>query len=559
MAIRLKIKKAQPSAINCTHSPLVPCNPFPEIPDPFGYGQRAVDYIRSLKHPKSTLPGQTFQLDPWAEEIVRRIYGPCDPDGSRIVQTVVILLPRGNRKTTLGAALSLLHTDGPEAVPGGEVLFAAADQKQAKIGLREATGIVDASGFNVWRKGGGTWKNADCIKVQEYLNRVAFPNGSWLEAIASDAGTQHGRTPAFALLDEIHAWPKRDLWDVIATGSAKVSNSLRVVITTSGAGRETIAWEVIDYARKVDRGEIEDPATLPILYEAAPDADWQDEALWHAVNPGMAYGYPSLKGLRQLAKEAQHKPAELAAFKQLHLNIWQAHGLHGFVDMQTYDVGASPFQLDELKGQPCWLGVDLSSTSDLTVIVAAWRDGHGGYIVHPWFFCPGDNLERRQAQSGHPYVKWAQAGHLTATPGNVVDYDFVEDRIRRIARDYDVREIALDPALAARTISNLLNDGLPVIEFRQGFFTMAPAIAELERAILAGKLQHGGHPVLRWNFDNIVVEMDAAGNKKFTKGKAKDKIDGAVATAMAVARAATGEDQRSVYETDDRPDGLLVW
>ncbi|MBN8999562.1 MAG: terminase large subunit, partial [Rhizobiales bacterium] len=122
------------------------------IPDPFGYGQRAVDYLRSLKHPKSRLPDKAFQLDPWQENIVRRIYGPCDDQGNRVVRNVVILLPRGNRKTSLGAALSLLHTDGPEATPNGEVIFAAADQKQAKLGFREVEGIIGAGGY-MWRKG----------------------------------------------------------------------------------------------------------------------------------------------------------------------------------------------------------------------------------------------------------------------------------------------------------------------------------------------------------------------------------------------------------------------
>ena len=538
-----------------------PVNPFPEIPDPFGYGQRAVDFLRSLKHPKSRLPDKAFRLDPWQEEIVRKIYGPCDEFGNRIVRNVYIMLPRGNRKTSLGAALALLHTMGPEAVPGGEVLFAAADQKQAKIGFNEAEGIIGAGDESLWRKGQASrrFDAADTIKLQGYKNRIAFPNGSFLEALSNDAGTQHGRTPVFALCDEIHAWKKRDLWDVIRTGLVKVPNSLLVVITTAGRGSENIAFEVIDYARRVAKGEIDDPATLPILYEAPRDCDWRDEAVWRAVNPGMAYGYPDLAGLRQLAREAALRPSDREAFRQLHLNIWLDHSADPFVDMLVYDEGRGEVDLDDFEAEqrPCWLGVDLSSNSDLTVVVACWGNAEDGYTVWPWFFCPEDNLRRRADRDGVPYPRWAEEGFITPTPGNVIDFRIVEDQIRELCARFNVREIAFDPHLARNTLNNLLEDGLPAVEMRQGWVTMAPAVKELERAIVGRRFRHGGHPILRWHFDNIAVETDKAGNRQFHKGKSKDRIDGAVACAMAVARCAAGDTGRSSY--DDFTGDIEEW
>jgi phage terminase large subunit-like protein len=140
-----------------------------------------------------------------------------------------------------------------------------------------------------------------------------------------------------------------------------------------------------------------------------------------------------------------------------------------------------------------------------------------------------------------------------------VDFRAVEGCIRDLCERFDVREIAFDPHLARVMMSNLADDGFPAVEMRQGWITMAPAVKELERAIVGGRFRHGGHPVLRWNFDNISVETDKAGNKSFHKGKSKDRIDGAQAAAMAVGRAAVGEDTRSIYDTDDRPEGLLVF
>jgi len=548
-------------AIKIIKKKTAPQNTFPDIPDPFGYGERAVRWLRGLKHPKSRLPDHAFQLDLWQEQIVRRIYGPCDEFGNRIVRNVIMLLPRGNRKTSLGAALSLLHTMGPEAIAGSEIIFAAADRKQAKIGLHEAQGIIQAGDEELWRKGQASrrYDGANMIRLQDYKNRISFPNGSFLEALSNDVGTQHGRTPVFALVDELHAWKKRDLWDVIKTGLVKVPNSLSVVITTAGRGQENIAHDVIDYARKVARGETQDPATLPILFETPRDADWRHETVWRAANPGLAHGYPDIKGLRQLAREAMQRPGERDAFCQLHLNMWLDHSETPFVDMAVYDQGSEPIELEYLGSEPCWLGVDLSSNSDLTVIVACWSDGNGGYVVRPWFFCPADNLKRRADKDGVPYPLWAEQGFIIPTPGNVVDFRVVENTIRDLCQRFDVREIAFDPHLARNMLSNLREDGFPAIEMRQGWVTMAPAIKELERAIIAGKFQHGDNPILRWNFDNIATETDKAGNIAFNKGKSRDRIDGAVACAMAVGRAFAGNDGNSVYDSDDRPEGLLIW
>jgi phage terminase large subunit-like protein len=229
-----------------------------------------------------------------------------------------------------------------------------------------------------------------------------------------------------------------------------------------------------------------------------------------------------------------------------------------FVEMAVYDEGAAPIDWDALKGQPCWLGVDLSSNSDLTVIVAAWRAGDDGYIVRPWFFCPKDNLRRRADKDRVPYPQWATEGYITPTPGNVVDFRIVEDKIRELCSEYEVREIAFDPHLARNMLNNLLEDGYPAIEMRQGWVTMAPAAKELERAIIGRRFQHGGNPVLRWNFDNIAIETDKAGNRSFHKGKSRDRIDGAVAAAMAVARASAGDGGSIYNDLSARPEGILV-
>jgi phage terminase large subunit-like protein len=510
------------------------------IDDPLGYGQRAVDFLLKLKHPKSKLHGRAFQLDSWVERLVRRIYGPRDADGQRQVRTVFAMVPRGNRKTSIGAALVCLHTFGPERVPNGQVVSAAADAKQALIAYDEALGIVQAMP-----------SVASKLQIRVGTHKIKHPRkGATYESISSDGATQHGRTVNFLLSDEIHAWRKRDLWEALKTSLAKTAESLHVITTTAGRGEENLAFDLVSYARKVASGEIDDPTFLPVLFEPDEGDDWRDEAVWHKVNPGLALGYPDLKGLRAMAREAENRPADRDAFRQYHLNFWPDHSSSPFVEMATYDAGAEAF---ETSG-PCWLGVDMSSSIDLSVVVAAWRKGEG-YIVKPWFFCPSDNLRERQEQSGAPYVRWAEQGLIEATPGNVIDHRAVEARIRAICQQYHVAEIAFDPAFAVSIMGNLSDDGFPVVEFRQGALTMMPAIAELERAIIARRFHHGGHPILRFCFGNVEVQTNSHGHKvRFHKSKQWASIDGAVAAAMAVARAMHGQSARSVYE--DR--GLLI-
>jgi phage terminase large subunit-like protein len=498
-----------------------------------------VDFLGKLKHPKSTAPGRRFTLADFQERIIRRIYGPRKADGTRKVKTVFLMIGRGGRKTALGAGLSLLHFIGPERTPGGLVLNAASDRDQARLAFEEAA-LILREDPRIETK----------LAFQDYRHRINHPkSGTVLRAVSSDAGRQHGTTPAFALVDELHAHRNRDLWDVIRTGLVKTPGSLLVVTTTAGRGQNSIAWDIYDYARKVALGEVEDEGFLPILFEADKDADFLDEAEWAWANPGLADGFPDIEGLRQLAREAENRPSDREAFRQLHMNVWLDHSSDPFVDMAVYDKGNRPVDLDAMEGLPCYIGVDLSSVSDLTAVVACWKGEGGSLFVTPFFFCPGDNLRRRSDRDLVPYAAWAEAGFITPTPGDAIDERAVEDKIRELCERFDVREIAFDPYLAQRIMSDLGDDGWPVVAMRQGSLTMGPAVRDLESALIAGAVSHGGHPILRWNFGNVVVETDKVGLKTFHKGKSREKIDGAVATAMAVGRAMVADESEPVYVT----------
>lgn len=507
-----------------------------EIDDPLGYGERAVQWLRRLKHPKNPAVGHPFQIDPWQERIIRKIYGPRKDDGTRIVRRVVLLLPRGNRKTSLAAAITLLHLVGPERIPGGLTLSAASAREQAMELFNEAAMIIQHDR-----------RLSKHLSVREYVSRISYKAiGSRYVAVASDGKVQHGKTPNVVVADELHAWEGRAglrQWEALDSALVKVPGTLMIIASTSGRGQENLAWDQVEYAIRVQKGEVDDPATLPVIFMAEPEDDWSDEAVWFGTNPGLKYGYPDIGGFRDKARKAEHSPSERDSFLQFNLNRWLDQSTSPFVEMHVYDKGARPVDEDELEmvQAPCWLGVDLSKNEDLTAVVACWRDSDEGYQVKPWFFCPEDNLRKRGDLHGVDYVSWAEEQFIIPTPGNVVDLKAVEDHIREVCARHQVREIAFDPTYGRHMMANLNDDGFPVTEFRQGWVTMAPAVKELERAILSERFRHAGHPVLRWNFDNIQLRVDPAGNRSFHKGKSGDKIDGAVAAAMAVARCAADE------------------
>ncbi len=517
------------------------------IPDPLAYGQEAVDFLRMLKHPASTAPKSAFQLHDWQERIVRRIYGPRDEDGERIVREVFFFIPRGNRKTSLTAALALLHLLGPEAVPAGQIIFAASDREQAGIGFTEAASIVEMDKRLV----GATRIYDPHAGIRTIKSRL---DGSTLKAVSSDGKAQHGTTPTFVLADEIHVWKGRDLWEALQSGMSKRKGGLTVVATTAGRGNEGLAAERYQYARRVALGEIDNPAFLPIMFEIGSGEDWRDEAVWHRYNPGLKHGFHDIKKLRSDAEEAKANPAKAFEFQQFHLNRWFGTSRDPLFDMATYDAGKIALDFADLEQLPCFIGVDMSVNGDLTAVVAAWRHDDGRITVHPWFFVPGEDLKARADRDGVPYEQWRDEKLITVIDGPVIEPTEVEKHIRELCATYDVREIAFDPHLARMTMQRLHDDGLPAVEFRQGPLTMGPAIGVLERVVNGRGLRHNGHPVLRHHFDSVVASRNDTGLVRMHKGKKTDRIDGAVAAVMAVSRAAANENRKSFLDMD--PDEL---
>lgn len=517
------------------------------IPDPLGHGERAVEFLRRLKHPASTAPGRRFQLHPWQERIIRRVYGPRHPDGSRVVRDVFFMIGRGNRKTSLAAAMALLHLLGPERVPNGQIIFAAADREQAGIGFREAADIV-----RIDRHLTGATKIYDAHNSAKAIRSNL--DGSTLKAVASDGRAQHGTTPTFVLVDEIHAWRStgRELWQALQTGMAKRPGGLTVTATTAGRGREGLAAERYAYARKVALGEIDDPSFLPVLFEMQDGDDWTDEAVWHRCNPGLALAFHDIEKLRIDAKRAETDVSAMYDFQQYHLCRWLGNSAAPLFNFDTYDARVLEDDDEDLALLPCYLGVDYAQSGDLAAIVAAWRHPDGQVTIRPWFFVPGEGLAERERLEGLPYRAWVEAGHVIEVPGPVITQQAVQEQIVEICASHDVREVAYDPWKFRVAATELMQDGVPMLEMRQGAATMGPANGELVRAVNGRLIRHDGHPVLRQHFAGVAAVVNDTGLIRMAKADPRHgHIDGAVAASMAVSRAMAGQNQESRYSDPD--------
>jgi len=496
----------------------------------------AVKFINSLKHTKAPFYGKPFELIEWEDKIIRDIFGTLNPDGSRQYRTAFIEIAKKNGKTELGAAIALLMLAADNEM-GAEIYSAAVNREQAGQ-------VFDVSAEMV-RQSKTLSKH---LKIIDSRRRIVFyDTNSYYQVLSADVPSKHGNNPHGVIFDELHAQRTRELWDVL-TFDADITRvqPLLFVITTAGYDRNSICYEQYDYAKKVKLGIIIDPTFYPAIYELDEGDNWEDENNWIKANPSLGVTF-SIDKIRKAYKKAKEIPANENLFKRFRLNQWTSQETK-WMQIEKWDESDGEVEPDKLKGKICYGGLDLSSTSDLSAFVMIFPI-EDVYKVIPVFFIPADNIEQRVRKDNVPYDVWIRQGYIITTPGNVIDYKFIEDIIYRYAKEFEIEEIAYDPWNATMLTQRLADSGLTMVEVRQGFASMSAPTKQLETLILQKKIHHGGNPVLRWMFDNIMVKQDATGNLKPDKEKSKEKIDGIVGLIMAIDRAMRNKNETSVYET----------
>ena len=506
--------------------------------------QRAVEFIRCLKHTKGQWRGVPFDLLPWQDSIIRDLFGTVKENGYRQYNSAYIEIPKKNGKSELAAAVALLMTCG-DGEWGAEVYGCASDRQQASIVFDVAVDMVDQC--PALRKR---------IKPVMSVKRLVYkPTNSFYQVLSAEAYTKHGLNVHAVVFDELHAQPSRDLYDVMTKGSGDARlQPLFFLITTAGTDRNSICWEVHQKAMDILEGRKIDTTFYPVIYGIEDDADWGQEENWYKANPSLGHTI-DIEKVRNAYLSARENPAEENLFRQLRLNQWVKQSVR-WMPMHAWDECAFSVDPETLRGRICYGGLDLSSTTDVTAFVLVFppMDDEDKFIVMPFFWIPADNLATRVRRDHVPYDIWERQGYLKTTEGNVVHYGFIETFIEELNTRYHIKEIAFDRWGAVQMVQNLEGMGFTVVPFGQGYKDMSPASKELMKLTLEKKLAHGGQPVLRWMMDNVYVRTDPAGNIKPDKEKSTERIDGAVAMIMALDRAIRNENSGSVY--DGR--GILV-
>ena len=507
----------------------------------------AVLFIQELCHTKGRWEGEKFELIDWQEQIVRDLFGIVKENGYRQFNTAYVEIPKKQGKSELAAAIALLLTCG-DGEQRAEVYSCAADRNQAKIVFDVAADMVRHSPALNRR-----------VKILESQKKLEYkPTKSFYQVLSADVANKHGFNTHGVIFDELHTQPNRKLYDVMTKGSGDArTQPLFFLITTAGTDENSICYEVHQKAVDILEGRKKDETFYPVIYGADKDDDWTDPEVWRKANPSLDITV-GIDKVRAACESAKQNPAEENAFRQLRLNQWVKQSVR-WMPMDKWDACAFPVAEENLLGRVCYGGLDLSSTTDITsfVLVFPPEDETDKYCILPYFWVPEETLDQRVLRDHVPYDIWEKQGYLMTTEGNVVHYGYIEKFIESLGERFNIREIAFDRWGAVQMVQNLEGMGFTVVPFGQGFKDMSPPTKELMKLVLEKRIAHGGHPVLRWNMDNIFIRQDPAGNIKADKEKSTEKIDGAVATIMALDRAIRCGNDSGVSVYDER--GLLVF
>jgi len=505
----------------------------------------AVDFIQNLKHTKGKWAGVPFKLLPWQYEIIKDVFGTVDENGHRQYQYVYLEIPKKNGKSELAAAIALLMTYG-DGEANGEIYSCASDRSQASL-------VFDVA-YDMMRQSPALQKRT---KAQASLKQLTDKvSGSVYKVVSAEAFTKHGLNVSCCIFDELHAQPTRDLWDVMTTGSGDARDEpLFFVITTAGndVNRTSIGWEIHEKARKIISGEIEDPRWYCKIWGVEPDFDgdiW-DEELWYKVNPSLGETI-DVSRVRQQALSAKNSEAEEMNFRWLRLNQWVSLKHVGWMPITLWDKTVGKWGESDLLGQECYVGIDLSTTTDLTALAILFppRDSHSDWRFKFETFIPSENMKERERRDKVPFSTWVDGGFCHATAGDVVDYGYIARTIQQICSQYNVRYFCCDK-WRIEYLRQLLPEDIQdqFIEIPQTMSGMSVGMQELERLFRAEEITHLNDPLGRWTFGNVRIATDGNENMKPMKSKAIERIDPMVALVNAMAGAMKLEAQTSIYET----------
>lgn len=509
----------------------------PEYVPGFIFDQRKADRVCKFIetfciHSKGQWAGQPFRLMDWQRhDILEPLFGWVDSDGQRRYRTAAIFTPKKNGKSTLLSALALyfLFADGE---PGAEVYSAAADRFQAGIIARECFALAKGSPY--------LSRNLEVVESRNtIIHRQSYSRYS---VLSGDNFRAEGINASAILFDELHAQRDRRLFEALRYAGAARRASLLISISTAGfdRGPNAIWWDQWQYAERVQADPAADPTFFGKVYAAPEQADpekYFDPKLWKQANPSLGVTI-SEKSFAADAAEARSRPAALNSWLRYRMNVPTQSDVRWF-SPETWALGNIPPPVP-LAGRPCYLGLDLASTYDITALVALFPSDDGSFDVDCRFFIPRKNAAERELKDRIPYAQWLREGWIIGTDGDICDYGVVLQHIREYAAEHRVLGLAADRWNAAATMTQIQGDGTQVYGFSQSFGSLSAPSKLLETLVVGQKIRMVS-PVLAWMAGNVAVQEDSNGNIRPSKKASREKIDGIVALVMALGLHSTAQ------------------
>lgn len=505
-------------------------------------------FIELLPHTKGQLAGQKIRLEPWQIWILTTVFGwRRTADGGRRFRRVYIEVPRGNGKSSLssGVALYCLLADKE---PGAEVYSFATTRDQAGIVFNDAKRMVQQT---------ASLRSHFGVEVLSHALYVPKTNSTF-QAKSADGSTLDGLNTHLAVVDELHAHRTRAVYDVVETSLGKRVNSLMWVITTAGFDTSGICYEVRTMVRNVLNRSVVDESQFGIIYGLDEGDDWKSLAALEKANPNWGVSVmPEV--VTSLQKKAIAIPSAAGNFMTKHLDVW-CSAASGWMNMPAWNKCArEELRREDFEGEPCYIGLDLGSKSDMTAKVLMFpredRDGRTYFVTFADFYLPSRAIE---TSPNSQYRGWVEQGLIRVTDGAMTDFNVVEEDIREDLSRYSVQSIAYDPWQATQLISSLEDSGAPLVECRMTVQQISEPMKTLEALVLDGRIQHDGNPCLTWMMGNVVAKVDAKDNIFPRKERYEQKIDGPVA--MIIALSAAGAEQDDFSDFDSSVTGtFLTW
>ena len=477
-------------------------------------GKKVVAFIEAFcLIPEGQYVGQPMKLLPFQKKFILDVYD--NPSGT---SRAYLSVARKNGKSALIAAILLAHIVGPEAKQNSQIVSGARSREQAALVFKLAEKMVRLSP-----------QLSEIVRVVPSSKMlVGLVMNVEYKAISAEANTAHGLSPVLAILDEVGQvrGPQDSFIEAIETAQGAHASPLLIAISTQAATDADLFSNWLD-----DAANAKDRRIVSHVYTAPEDCALNDKKSWRAANPALGK-FRSLQDMADFAKQAARLPAKENSFRWLYLNQ-RIEAVSPFLSKSEWE--ANNAAADVPLGSPCWAGLDLSASRDLTALVLVFPIDDQFHVV-PHFFLPAQGIRERSQSEKYPYDTWAKQGYLTLIDGPVIIPSVIAMAVAEISQDYDLQLLSYDRWRIHDFQRELDNIGaqIPMASFGQGFKDMAPAVDKVERLVAERKLRHGGNPILNMCAAGAVIEQDPAGNRKLTKKKSLSRIDGLVALAMAL-------------------------